>query len=427
MIPLRRRLTGLLEVLIGLGLLVGFVPASILLELNPSPFFLLVIYGAWVAGPWVGLTGGLLASVLYVILLTAITSFPIDVLWSFLIADASHYLTPMFLMIAGYLFGELRGQWERRLLRLQDQAQISQQEATRATARLQEAESMLHELQGRVLGQTDTMKRLYGIAQSLNVLSVDKILLELMGVLEDLLQVEAASIYRVEENQLYARLAVRTGAIPADAPNSLKIEDSAIATQVVREARIVTFAVTERRPAPIYVVPVLRRQRTFALIVIYRLPLTKVTADTKQLLSVLAQWAGDSLDHATAFEHARRAEATFEGSNVLREAFFQEQCALEEERHRRYKIPFVRLELDVETKRDEEQVPELLDELLRGTIRVYDMVAWDPEERRILILLPNLEQEYAEAVTRRILQRLNGETFRVTREQRFTECPLQTT
>jgi K+-sensing histidine kinase KdpD len=414
MIPLHRRLTGMLEVLIGLGLLVGFVKPSVLLSLNPSPFFLFVIYGAWVAGTMVGVLSGVLASVLYLLLITTMTAFPVEALWAFVVADPTHYLTPTFLIVAGYVFGELRMTWQRRLQRLQDQAQIANQEAADAKARLQQAETALVELQGRVLGQTATMKRLYQIAQSLNVLSVEKILLELMGVLEDLLQVEQASIYRVEENQKFARLAVRTG--EANWSNSLAIENNELVAKVIREGKILTFAEVPDRPAPIFTVPILREGRTYALIVIHKLPFTKVTADTQELLSILAKWAGQSLERATSFEKAREAHATYPHSRVLREPFFLELCRVEAERKERYHIPYTVLKAKIETDAPYEDVPRLITERLDGAIRTFDFVTWVPEKRMVALLFPTLEPESADVVEKRVRERLNVAPLKVIEE-----------
>jgi len=420
MIPLRRRLTGLVEVLVGLGLLVGFVPTHLLKGVNPSPFFIIVIYGAWVAGPLVGLLAGLVAALLDVVLLTATAQIPLELFGTFFIAEPRNYLTPMFLLIAGYVFGELKVQGERRRQRLEEQAQMSRLEAERATAQLQQAETMLSELQGRVLGQTATLKRLYSIAQSLNVLSVDQILLELMGVLEELLIVEQASIYRVETSQAYARLSVRKG--DPQWPNSLAVADHALIRQALEEQRLLTFADTNDHPAPVYLIPIISGSQTLALIAIHRLPMAKVTADTKQLLHVLAKWAGDSLERATRYEQARRSEATYAGSDVLREPYFKEQCGLEEERSRRYGIPYVLLHLLVDTDLPDVVVPPVLTERLRNTVRAFDMITWVPEERTVRILLPTLDLSTAAPVVTRIRSRLEGEGLRVSGHRVEDEC-----
>jgi K+-sensing histidine kinase KdpD len=422
MIPLRRRLYGTLEVLIGIGLLAGFAPAKFLLNINPSPFFLLVIYGAWVAGTLVGVLSGLLCSIVYLLMLTAMTSFPLDAFWAFFIADPSHYLTPAFLLIAGYVFGELRMSWERRMHRLNDQAQISHQEAADARARLQQAETALLELQGRVLGQTATMRRLYGIAQSLNVLSVDKILLELMGVLEDLLQVEQASIYRVEESNRFARLAVRKGGMSW--PNSLAVADHELVAKAIGTGKIYSFVAAEEGDvtAPIYLVPILQQGRTHALIAIHRLPLAKVTADTQELLGILAKWAGSSLERATAYESARRVQATFPNSRVLRYPFFQELCALEKQRYQRYQIPYTVMVFQLYTELGDAQVPELLTERLEGGIRAFDSVTWEPESGRVVLLLPTLEADDSDRAQQRILARLDGGPLGVQEPEVFNNC-----
>jgi K+-sensing histidine kinase KdpD len=411
MIPFRRKVTGLLEVLIGLGLCVGFFPASALLNINPSPFFLFVIYGAWIAGPLVGVLSGLLASTLYLAMLTTTTAFPLNALWPFIIADPSHYLTPMFLLLAGYVFGELRTTLERRMQRLRDQAALMQQEAAEARSRLQQAETALVELQGRVLGQTATMTRLYQIAQSLNVLSVEKILTELLGVLEDLLHVTQASIYRVEEGNRFARLAVRVGQ-PAWS-NSITIDDHELVKKAIEEGKVLTLKNAKERPAPIYMVPIFQNRRTYALIAIHRLPLSKVTADTTQLLNVLAKWASESMERATAYESARMSEATYPNSRFLRARYFYEQCGIEHERFLRYGIPYTILEATLKTTIRDEEVPELLSERIRGKMRTFDLAAWEPETNRLLLLFPTLESQNAGAVAERIWDRVESEHFHI--------------
>ncbi|HEU4964656.1 MAG TPA: GAF domain-containing protein [Bacilli bacterium] len=414
MISWRRRMIGVLEMVIGVGLLVGFFPTSSLLGLNPSPFFILVIYSAWTAGTLIGVLSGLLASAVYLTLLLSLTPYPIELFWKYLIVDPTHYLTPLTLFLAGYLFGEMRMTWERRVSRLRDQADLSQQEAEGARQRLRQAETALLELQGRVLGQTATMSRLYAIARSLNVLSVDKILLELMGVLEDLLQVEQASLYRIEDDGRWGRLAVRKG--EAVWPNSLEIARYEVFAQAIAKDSVMAFPkVGADEETPIYLVPVLRQGRTYALLVIRRLPLEKVTADTRQLLKVIAEWAGDSLERATAYEDAIREEATYPRSRVLRAPFFEQQCVIEHQRHERYGIPYSILQAQLEADADvsEEEFPELITQRLTGSIRAYDLVMWDGEQRTVAVLLPTLEPERAMNVAKRIWERIGGDGVRL--------------
>ncbi|ASS75229.1 hypothetical protein CIG75_09710 [Tumebacillus algifaecis] len=424
MIPFRRKLTGFLEVLIGLGLIVGFFPATTLLYVNPSPFFLFVIYGAWVAGPLIGVLSGLLSSVLYLAMLTTTTAFPLNALWTFIIADPTHYLTPMFLIVAGYALGELRTTLERRMQRMRDQASLMQQEAFEARSRLQQAETALVELQGRVLGQTATMTRLYQIAQSLNVLSVEKILTELLGVLEDLLQVEQASIYRVEEGNRFARLAVRVG--PPAWSNSVTADTHELVKMAIEEGKVLTFKDASERPAPIYMVPIFRHQRTYALIAIHRLPLSKVTVDTTQLLEVVTKWASDSLERATAYEEARMSDATYPNSRFLRAPYFHEQCGIEHDRFERYGIPYTIVEATLNTTIADEFVPEMLTDLLRAKMRTFDLATWEPETKRLLLLFPTLEKQYAEGVAQRIWERLESEQFEVLSSRVLhNDCEIQ--
>jgi K+-sensing histidine kinase KdpD len=422
MFSVQRRIRITIEVIIGLGLIVALFNTNTLLTLNPSPFFIVVLYGAWMAGTLIGVLTGVVASLLYLMLLT-VNAFSLKVFWAYVIANPSHYLTPLFLLIAGFVFGELRMSWEGRVRRLQEQAEIARREADETRDRIVQAETAIHELEGRVMGQTATMTRMYEIARNLNVQSVEQILIELMGVLEDLLLVEQASIYRVETQGEYARMAVRIG--PPVWENSIRIAYHPILSQAVAKARLMTWNEMDERPAPMFMVSIFHLGHTYAVIAIHRLPVSKVSADTEQLLNVLAKWAGDSLERAAAYEEVVRVEATFAGTQVMRWAYFKTMCDVECQRFTMYQIPFTIFEMGWTTDLPEDQAAKLISELAKGKIRVFDTVSWNPAAQKVAFLFPTLERESAEGVAERILKHFRERGLHVgSTDLLFNHCVL---
>ncbi|MGZ4032495.1 MAG: GAF domain-containing protein [Tumebacillaceae bacterium] len=422
MFTARRRIRVSIEVVIGLGLIITIFNTNTLLTLNPSPFFIVVLYGAWMAGTLIGVLTGAVASLLYLLLLT-VNAFSLHVFWSYVIADPAHYLTPTFLLIAGFVFGEIRWSWEGRVRRLQEQAEISRREADEARDRMAQAETAIHELEGRVMGQTATMTRMYEIAKSLDVQSVEQILIELMGVLEDLLHVEQASIYRVEATGEYARMAVRVGEPIWESSARIAMHPSI--SQAVQEARLLTWSEIGERPAPMFMVPIFQQGQTYAVIVIHRLPIAKVSADTEQLLRVLANWAGDSLERATAYEHVVRVEETFAGTQVVRWAYFKKMCDVECQRFSTYQIPFTIFEMEMTTQLPEAEAAKRIYELAKTKIRVFDSLSWNPTEQKVAFLFPTLEREFAEGVAERILTHFRENGWHVVRtDLLFNQCVI---
>ncbi|MFC4767070.1 GAF domain-containing protein [Effusibacillus consociatus] len=422
---LKNRYSATLEVLIGLALMIAFIPAGILIEINPQPFFIVILYGALVSGAWVGVLAGVVSSLLFIGLSFYATGFSVGVFKEFLMVKPELFIIPVLFLLLGYLVGEIRVQWQRRLERLEEQTRVAELETEEKTARLREAEETILELQGRILGQTATMSRLYQIAQSLNVLSTEKILTELMGVLEDLLAVQQASIYRIEENRRFARLVLRKGDLVWQ--NSISLERSDIWQKIFREGKVLTFVDFEERPAPIYAVPIHSSLRIYAVIVIHRLPKIKVNPDSKKLLSVLADWAGSSLDRANAYEQANLIIARFPRTIVLRPNFFHDQLTLEHERFQRFGIPYTVLQLSVKLNLQANEVPAYLTQLLTGRIRTWDLVTWEEEEKRISFLMPGLDKDCSPLVQMRIIKLFDSSSIMILSSKTLTnEFPILT-
>jgi cell shape-determining protein MreD len=294
-----------IQVLIALILMTTFLPNKVLTEINPHPFFIVILYGALASGPWVGLFTGAVSSLLYFCLSFYSVgfsfysvAFSLEGFIEFFKVYPSAYFVPLMFLIVGYVVGETRFSWHRRLQLSNKQMQLSQQEIQESTRRLQQTEEVLLELQGRILGQTASMLRLYQISQNLNALSAEKIFIGVMDVLEDLLQVEQASIYQLDVNRHTTQLLIHKG--ESISPNS--IEQNPLWQRTISCGEVLSFVDVEQEEGPIYMVPIHVSRRIYAMIVIHRLPRIKVNSDSCKLLSIIADWTGASLERVYSLE-----------------------------------------------------------------------------------------------------------------------------
>ncbi|WP_028402784.1 GAF domain-containing protein [Ectobacillus panaciterrae] len=294
-----------LQVLIALILMTTFLPNKVLTEMNPHPFFIVILYGALASGPWAGVFTGAISSLLYLCLSFYAVGFSfnsaalsLEGFMEFLKVYPSAYFAPLLFLIVGYVVGETRLSWHRRLQHVNEQMQLSQKEMQESTRSLQKAEEALLELQGRILGQTASMLRLYQMSRNLNALSVEKIFSGVMDVLEDLLQVEQASIYRLDENGRIAQLLLHKG--ESVLPNL--IEQNSLWQRTVSYGKVLSFVDVEQGEGPIYMVPIHVSRHMYAMIVVHRLPRIKVNSDSLKLLSIIADWTGASLERVYSLE-----------------------------------------------------------------------------------------------------------------------------
>lgn len=314
-----------MQVLIALVLMVTFLPNKFLIELNPHPFFIVILYGALAAGTWIGVFTGLISSLLYFGLMFYAAgfsfnsaAFSFEGFNEFLKVDPTIYIGQLMFLVVGFIVGEIKEFWQRRLQSLQEQVQSAQQEAKENTSRLQQTEQVLIELQGRVLGQTETMSRLYHIARSLSDLSIEKIFNGLMQLLEDLLQVEQASLYRLDEIGRSAQLVIWKG--DPVWPHLIELEHNKLWQEAISSRGVASFVDFEQRPAPIYMVPIHYSGRVSAMIVVHRLPRIKVNADSRKLLSIIAEWTGASMKQAYTLEEAaafKSSQLTIRGKTAV--------------------------------------------------------------------------------------------------------------
>ena len=193
----------LLEILIGVSVILlinvmWFRDNMGFMGVSPNPYWLIVIFTAARYGSAQGLLAGISCAVVYLF----------SVSYNVLFAEGSTIqqlpykeiqLAALFIFF-GFLIGEERRRVNSMLEKRQkDHNRLKNEFANLAMENMANKNINL-ELEGRILGQADTVNTLYEIARSLASLKVDDLYASIVGVVNKVIGPERCSLYIWETN-----------------------------------------------------------------------------------------------------------------------------------------------------------------------------------------------------------------------------------
>lgn len=335
----------LLDALLLGGLLVGL---NVLFDrphlgwtnFNPSPYLLLPL----LIGGRYGFTAGLLSGVGTSSVVIALQVFG-GVSSPGAAVSAAPYLHASFLFLGG-ITGELYGWFRRERAQATAQLEKLQTSVRRLDADVSYLRGVKDELDRVVAardGEVSTLdaelRRLYGT-------QFDDLPAAILAFLRRQVRLSDAAIYAVApEGQALLRLALigRETHLPA----SLARKDSAVVRLALERSSLVTLPelLQQREPPvddPILLAVPLRDAggRTLAVLVVSGLPFISFTAQTGNLISLIAGWAGEVLDLASGVGPDRyRIVAGRDLQRIFTREHFRHLLSLAFEAHQGHRLP----------------------------------------------------------------------------------------
>jgi GAF domain-containing protein len=187
----------------------------------------------------------------------------------------------------------------------------------------------------RIVGQVQTVASLYEAARELETLVPGKIPGATLRLLARYLEVEAASIYRLEAGRLV--LAEAIGEHP-DRPESLDPASHPLGRALAGQARLP--GATAGEPAAALLAATLTHPdgRPRGVIAIEKLPFRQLTPATAQMLTLFADWASRALANSEAYVQARELQRDHPQTGLHRVQPLLDRVHQEWAAARRYKL-----------------------------------------------------------------------------------------
>ena len=250
-----------------------------------------------------------------------------------------------------------------------------------------------NEYEKRVLDAKTSLPKLYSIVNRINVLDSNRIFMEVLSVIKELINTETVAVYRVSANSSYLRLISSLNKESAMEGNSWNLKQFPKIERTIRNNQIYEGNVWNKEPA--LVLPISSEKACEAAIVIKELPMEACSRYSVNLLRTLLALTSDSLEKALRYDSALHERKYWRNTNILNPAEFQKAIQLEEEKKNRQVADSCLLKMC--------GADDIAETYQRAEKMFREIDIWGMDERENLyVLLENTTQENAEYVRERL-------------------------
>lgn len=244
----------------------------------------------------------------------------------------------------------------------------------------------------RLLDSESGFPRLYQVVQKLMVLHPDRIFMEMMQVVSEMVHTDTVAVYRVsrKENSTYLRL---INALQEMTGKSWNIKEHPGIQKTMQTGELYQGNVWKGEPA--IVLPVMYQGKCTVLIRIDTLPYESQTLYYMNLLKTLSLMLTEAVGRALDYEALSRRQHYIEGTEILNLETFLEYVQLAKEKSRKHMAEYCIMEL--EGTGNLERAYCQVAPILRNT----DYLGTD-EEGTLYILLNNTGEADAENLGKRL-------------------------
>lgn len=415
---MKRQYAYLLEILIAIAMIVLFnviwFPSNMgFTGFMISPYWLVVIFVAARYGSFPGFVAGLAAGA--ALLITVSYNTALELQSEFAAIPLKQLQLAGLFVFFGFLVGEERSRVNRMLEKWKEKYNQLRNEYESLSMEHLAVKNINTELEGRILGQVETVNTVYEAAQELVTLKVENLYPAVIRLVNKFINPEKCSFYVWEEGRFVIKGHHGWGQI--NGRETLNV-DSDILKKAMKEKRVVTVLdvykdgkmTWDRKKDPSMVAPLFYGDNVDSasgLILVDEISFMKFNPDSVRFLSSLADWISKSFDNAIMANPINligaynRELQVFNYSYALRrlkEELFQAKVS-----GRPSSVMLVQI-ANFGGKTEAEKKSTLKDTagLLKKVLRSADLLAQFFQEDTFLAILPGSDLEGAKIAARRV-------------------------
>lgn len=186
-----------------------------------------------------------------------------------------------------------------------------------------------NEYEERILDSKSGFPKLYHVVNRLMVLQPERIFMEIVHIVADMVHTDTVAVYRVKKKNPYLRLiSALNGASPMEG-KSWDLSACPGIRASVNAGELYQGDVWQGEPA--VVLPILYREECVAVILIRTLPYTSQTLYYVNLLKTLSLLLREAVGRALDYEELVKEERCLEGTDIVRPEQFRRNVSLARE------------------------------------------------------------------------------------------------
>ncbi len=252
-----------------------------------------------------------------------------------------------------------------------------------------------NEYEKRLLEAKTGLPHLYNIINRINVLDAQRVFVEVINVVQELLNTDTVCVYKVTQGDTYLRLMAALNDKSAMGGKSWNIEEYTRLRQALESGSIYEGNIWEKEPA--IVMPIVSSAGCQAAIVVKEMPMESMSLYSINMLRTLFALLAETMDKALHYEELIREEKYIKDTDILIYDEFIKAVNLAKEKKDRNLADYslIQLEPGLDINENFHKISDL--------IREMDELGCD-KKGNLYILLGNASK----ADTKVVLERINN-------------------
>lgn len=245
----------------------------------------------------------------------------------------------------------------------------------------------------QIIGYRNSFGKIYSVVKRINIMLPDRVFMEAVSVLEEILETDNIAIYTINEISGFARLNVCSRTMNYELGKSLDLSDYSVMSEKLRKNEI--FINRDCLPGyPSYATPVFRNGELFGMILLMYANDSQMNMEFSNKFNIITDLIRDSLIRAMEYEELEDIMIT--GTSIVRSEKFKEILEVKEQMRRKQYMDYVLLKVDTEHR----NAAEMSDKISR-IVRNNDVIGMG-EDGNIYLILSQANREGMAVIAERM-------------------------
>jgi len=413
------------ETLIGMAILLAIDIAflkntSVYQNIHPHPYWIVILLIACRYGTVQGAVAGGLAAMAY-IALSAKTG---EINFSHDVFPRGVFKYPFLFILVGGVLGEIRSIYKKKFMKLEKKHDKLHDDFQKLELLHWALTDSKKELEKRIAYQSGTMLNLLERLNTMEMLELDQLYPQCLGLLEEHLNVTCSSIYLIENNRL--KLFTRHG----------KTERSKLPAEVELTHGMMGEVVTNKKAITInqsnfddqmtifqkldlmMCGPIKRKDGAIlGVINVELIPFFDFTANSVQIFETFCHWISNVVDKALQFNHLKDRNIADEITGAYNHLYFQKRLSYEVARAKRFNTGLTLVLLQVwkfneMAESERKNVLVILNSIFKNVLRQTDIIAKYNSDDTFAIILPCQVSVNVEKIMARLMAKITEGKFK---------------
>jgi len=362
------------------------------LELNIHPLFILAGIMAYRYGVHLGILSATMATMVYIYVYLDLGH---DIVVFFY--DFKYYKFLLMFYTSSFILGRIKDNQKEKTKDLSQEISLLHKNYKSLYDNNTKLIYLNNRMKGQIIKSEESIIALYNIADTLDILDVEEVITNLIGVFRTYINAEVLSLYTVDSSKKYMRLKVAVGE-NRKLPSSIEVSKYPEFRRVIEDKKYGKRDGTNLE-IPVFYAPILNNGEVIGILNIERLSYETYTTYTEKIFEILVSWTSKSISNAISYSEKIEDEIYYEKTQIMRKKFFEKRVIEEEKREEMFELSHILIKFKV--------LAEDLKEI-ELNIRSVDRAGYYEEDKILHIIFPATQLENENLLKSKILERNAG-------------------